>query len=460
MKSTAWRVTTVLLLSLFMGHATARADSAADTETSPPFEADAFEWAYGMVIDSIAVSGNVKTTSVAILREMESRVGTRLERTKLARDHRYITDLSSVATVGVEVYPIREGHCGINLAVKERPVVFLKLVYPVVEYNFNNERFRYGLRVNDRNFRSRLESFSLAYTRNSVGDDNAGIGWSTDWIGWRHIGLGAWMSYFHRGTVGNRLSIVEQSRISTAVSLPLTDSRIAFARLIGGLSLANNRLAASDTVNVDERLVSPSLGFALDTRDSPLRPTSGGLFFIDMQANRVVNGSGSTYYLLRNDIRLFGQILPSTVLAANSSLAYQYGKFPEYIRFGLGGAGTLRGYDDGSFEGNHRWTQSLELRITPFPTWVFSVPYAKIVDVTVSGVLFVDGGITWDNESEFDRDRWYAGYGFGLWVYSPFQDVVRIDVGFNQHDVADPLTGVTIREAHSAVFYFSTGTRF
>jgi outer membrane protein assembly factor BamA len=453
------RAALVLLLALLAGPTTVRADAAAAGE-SPGFEADAFDWAYGMVIDSITVSGNVKTTSVALLREMESRIGTRLEKAKLARDHRYLTDLSSVATVSVDVYPIREGHCGIALAVTERPVVFLKLVYPVVEYDFNNERFRFGMRVNDRNFRGRLESFSLAYTRNSVGDDHAGFGWGTDWIGWRHIGAGASMSYFHRGGVGEELSIVEQTRLSTALSLPLTDSRIAFARVIGGLMFANNRLGATGTTFEDEVLVSPSLGFAFDTRDSPLRPTSGGLFFIDTQASRVVNGGGSTYYLLRNDIRLFHEVLPHTVVAANSNLAYQFGEFPQYIRFGMGGAGTLRGYGDGQFEGNHRWIQSLEFRVTPFPTWVFSVPYAKVVDVTLSAVLFADGGITWDSEQDYRHDPWYLGYGFGLRIFSPFQDVVRIDVGFNEQDVTDKLRGQVIRRAGSAVFYFSTGLRF
>jgi outer membrane protein assembly factor BamA len=446
MKSIAWRAVTAFLLSLFIGNATAWAESAASAETSPPFEADSFVWAYGMVIDSISVSGNVKTHSIALLRVMESRVGTRLEKTKLARDHRYLTDMSSVATVSVDVYPVREGHCGLALKVVERPVVFLKLVYPIVEYDFNNERFRFGLRVNDRNFRRRLESFSLGYTRNSVGDDNAGIGWTTDWIGWSHIGLGAWVSYFHRGDVHEKLTIVEQSRVSTAASLPLTDSRIAFSRLIGGLMFAKNRLTAIGQPNEEEVLISPSLGFAYDTRDSPLRPTSGGQFFIDVQSTRVLNGNGSTYYLLRNDIRLFRELFPSTVLAANSNLAYQYGRFPHYIRFGMGGSGTVRGLGDGRFEGNHRWIQSLEFRITPFPTWVFSVPYAKIVDVTLSGVLFVDGGIVWDAEREFDTSRWHSGYGVGIRIFSPFQDVVRIDVGFNQ--------------AGAAVFYFSTGNRF
>jgi len=127
-------------------------------------------------------------------------------------------------------------------------------------------------------------------------------------------------------------------------------------------------------------------------------------------------------------------------------LAYQFGKFPEYIRFGMGGAGTLRGYANGEFEGAHRWFQSAELRVAPFPTWLFSVPYARSVDVTVAGTLFVDTGIVWDCEKNFTSERWHGGYGFGFIVYSPFQDVARGELGFNR-----------LGHVH---FYFSTGIRF
>jgi outer membrane protein assembly factor BamA len=69
-----------------------------------------------------------------------------------------------------------------------------------------------------------------------------------------------------------------------------------------------------------------------------------------------------------------------------------------------------------------------------------------VVDVSVSGVLFVDAGIVWDNDYNFDVNRWHAGYGVGLRVYSPFQDVVGIDLGFNRRG--------------DVIFYFSTGGRF
>jgi outer membrane protein assembly factor BamA len=446
MKFSTRRVVAALLLSLLFGTPTVNAESDMAGDVSASFEPAAFEWAYGQVIDSVSVKGDVKTKSFALLREMESRVGTRLDAVKLARDHRYITDLSSVATVKIEVYTIREGHCGIVLDVNERPLVFLKLIYPVLDYDFNNERFRFGLRINDRNFRRRLQSFTLGYTRNSIGDDNAYIGWSTRWIGWRHIGAAVDANFFRRGVLPPRLSIVEQTRVTTALSLPLTESRISFSQVIGTLSFADNRLGVAEEPLEDEVLISPSLGYAIDRRDSPLRPNRGEFFWVDVGANRVVNGPGSTYYQLRNDVRLFRPLGRHIVLAGRSNLAYQFGDYPEYIRFGMGGAGTLRGQAAGRFEGNHRWIQSFETRITPFSTWIFSVPYAKVVDVTVSTVLFVDAGIVWDNDATFHYNQWEFGYGAGLRIFSPFQDVVEISLGFSPDG-----------DTH---FYFRTGVNF
>ncbi len=446
MNSFAWRVLTALLLALLTAHPPVNADSDLASEISPEFDSDAYEWAYGQVIDTITVTGNAKTRSIALLREMELRVGNQLDPVKLKRDHRYLTDVSSIATVAIEVYPIREGHCGLQIAVTERPTIFLKLIYPIVEYNFNTNRFRYGLRINNRNFRKRLETLSAGFTRNSIGNENAHIGWQTRWIGWKHIGVGTWAQYFNRGQEQVRLSVLERASLTTSLSLPLTDSRMSFVQAIGSLTLAKNRLGYVGVESQHEWLVSPSLGFSIDRRDSPLRPTGGGMFWIDVQSNRVVNGNGSTYYQLRNDIRLYRSASRWLVFAGRSALAYQFGKFPEYIRYGMGGAGTIRGFSNGVFEGNHRWIQSFETRISPLPTWIFNVPYAKLIDLTVATVLFVDSGIVWDNEEDFDLDRWHSGFGFGLRVFSPFQDVVRLDLGFNKHG--------------GKYFYFGTGIVF
>ena len=221
MNSFARRVLTALLLALLTLHPPVNAESDLASEISPEFDPDAFEWAFGQVIDTITVTGNVKTRTIALLREMELRAGDQLDRIKLKRDQRYLTDLSSIATVVVDVYPVREGHCGLNITVTERPTIFLKLIYPIVEYNFNTNRFRYGLRVNNRNFRKRLETLSAGYTRNSVGDENASVGWQSRWIGLKHIGVGVWASYFSSGSEPVRLSVKEQTRLTTSRELAL-----------------------------------------------------------------------------------------------------------------------------------------------------------------------------------------------------------------------------------------------
>lgn len=420
--------------------------SADESEGGPNgFDSEEFGWAYGQLVDSITVSGNKRTKAFVILREMETRAGDRLYRQSLERDHRYLNDLSSFARVDIEVEFARPGACNVRVHVTERPTLLLRLIYPVLEYDFNRERLRYGVKWSDRNFRWRLESFSFDATRDSDDNDNVSLGWATRWIGWKHIGANGRVSYFHRSDVPTDLNIIEQVRVAGGISLPLTDSRIAFTQVLGGLSLAKNRLGQSGLPAQDEYLVSPTVGFLYDGRDSPLRPQRGSSFFVSVQTSRVVNGPGSTYYRLTNDIRFFRPINDFTVLGLHSNLGYQFGEFPEYIRFGLGGAGTLRGYSDGVFISAHRWIQSAEVRVSPLPRVYFRLPFAGLVDIRLSLVFFVDTGITWRNESDFALDNFHGGFGYGLRLYSPFQDVVRFDLGYTLRGEIKPYVSTGIR---------------
>ena len=438
-------ISLILLLSVYIPPTKAElisdADAAAQTFDSAPFE-----WAFGQVIDSITVYGNKQTKSIALLREMELRVGSTLTKEELERDQRYLSDLSSIASVDIEVVPLESGHCALRLRVKERPNLLIKLLYPVLEYDFDKDRAKYGVKLNDRNFRKQLENFSIDATRNSVKDDNAAIGWSTAWLGWRHIGLHARASYFHRSDAPVSASILEQVRLVTGVSLPLTKSRISFSQLLGSVALIRNRVGGADEPRETDVLISPVVGFRFDSRDSSLKPRRGEYFYVTVQASRVINGDGSTYYWLGNGLRVFRAVSDASVVALQSELAYQFGKYPEYFRFGMGGAGTLRGYASGIFRGAHRWYQSAEWRIFPFPKWFFTVPWVGLVDVQLAGVVFLDSGITWDNNAEFTSDRFHTGGGVGLRIYSPMQDAVRLDLGFNRRG--------------SVHGYFSTGIRF
>jgi len=443
MKYLAPRAVAILAASLLLASPAVHADSNSGSVLT---DADEFQWAHGRLIDSIYVVGNDKTQSYAIVREMESRVGMRLDPVAVARDQRYLTDLSNFVRVVIVVEPAGIDRCTLRVEVTERPTILVKLIYPILEYDFDRERLRYGLKWSDSNFRQRLESFSLDYTRNSVRDDNASVSWWSPWIGWRHIGVGGQVSYFHRNEPTDTKTIQERSRYAVGLSLPLTDSRISFAQLIGNVAIERNRLASVDDPSETQVVVSPLVGFRFDRRDSRLRPTEGVFFFVSTQLSRVVTGEGSTYHRLDNDLRLFHSLNDFTVLALFSNLSYQYGRYPSYTRFGLGGSGTLRGYSDGEFEGAHRWVQTAEFRLSPLPTKIFNVPFAGLVDASVSLVFFVDGGIVWQGTEGFTPDNYRGGFGMGVRLYSPLQDVIRLDLGYNRRGEVHP--------------YFSTGIRF
>jgi outer membrane protein assembly factor BamA len=418
-------------------------ESRADSQR---FDADAYRWAAGRTIDTVYVHGNTRVKAIAVVREMESAAGGRLDPRVVDRDQRYIGDLSPFATVAIHVEPIGEDRCVLHVVVTERPTLLLNLVYPVLDYDINSERFVYGLKWHDRNFRRRLEDLNLEVLRDNRENDNASVGWSTGWLGWRHIGLGARVSYFNRHEFSDEPTVVQQTRGQVSASVPLTESRIKFSQLIFGLALADNEIGFDQGSTRDELLLSPSIGFRYDDRDGTVKPRHGVYFYTNILSNRVFDEPGTNYYRLDNDVRLFHALDAYTVLAARSALSVQLGEYPEYIRFGIGGPGTIRGYERSDFRSAHRWVQSLELRILPWAKQLYRLPILGTTDFQFGLVAFVDTGIGWTEKSEFSYENFHSGFGVGVRLFSPIQDVVRVDVGYTRDGTIRP--------------YFSTGLNF
>ncbi|HEU4365965.1 MAG TPA: BamA/TamA family outer membrane protein [Candidatus Krumholzibacteria bacterium] len=418
-------------------------DSTAATQR---FESEAYQWAQGRLIDTVYVHGNTRVKSIAIQRELESRQGGRLDARSVDRDQRYVGDLSPFATVAIHVEPVGADRCVLHVVVTERPTLLLKLIYPVLDYDFNTERVVYGVKWYDRNFRRRLESFSLDARRDNRGNDSAGASWSTAWIGWKHVGAGANLTYLNRQEASSEPGIVEQTRGAVSLSLPLTESRIAFSQMIFGMGLARNRIGIRGEETRGENLLSPSLGFRFDDRDGSIKPRNGVYFFVNVLANQVINGAQDTYYRLDNDIRYFRPLDESTVIGLRSLATIQLAEYPDYIRFGIGGPGTIRGYERSEFRSAHRWVQSLELRIMPWPKLLYRIPFIGISDFQLGLVAFVDTGIGWTESGEFHYDNFHSGFGMGLRLFSPIQDVLRVDFASTPRGGLRP--------------YFSTGASF
>ncbi len=435
---------TVAVLALLAAVGSSHVASRAATQAR--FDADAYRWAQGRIIDTVYVHGNTRVKTIAVLREMESRPGFPLDAVAVDRDQRYLGDLSPFASVAIHVEPIGEDRCALSVVVTERPTLLLKLIYPVLDYDVNTERISYGLKWDDRNFRRRLENFTLDVRRDNRDNDAAAAAWSTSWIGWKHVGVGARASYFNRREPTSEPTVIEQLRGAANVSVPLTESRISFSQIIAGVAIADNHVGTNDSNAEREKLLSPSFGFRYDGRDGTVKPRHGGYFYVNMTTNRVLNGEGSSYYRLDNDIRYFYALDRSTVVGVRSLASIQMGEYPDYIRFGIGGPGTIRGYERSDFRSAQRWVQSLELRVNPWAKRLYKLPILGTTDFQFGLVAFVDTGIGWTTESEFKLDNFHSGFGVGARMFSPIQDVIRVDVGFTAEGTIRP--------------YFSTGTNF
>jgi outer membrane protein assembly factor BamA len=414
--------------------------------SSTRFDALAYQWAQGRTIDSVLVHGNVRVKTIAILREMESQPGRKLDALAVDRDQRYVGDLSPFATVDIHIEPIGDDRCILHVVVTERPSLLLQLIYPVLAYDFNTERITYGLKWDDRNFRRRLEQFGIDAVRDNHNNNSASVGWSSGWVGWKHLGVGARGSYFDRNEPTSTPTIFKQARLQTNLNIPLTESRIAFSQVLTGLAYTNNRIGVNAVDTQEEELISPSLGFRFDDRDASLKPRRGTLFYTNVLSNFVTRGTGKDYYRIDNDIRFFHPLDETTVLGLRSALTVQLADYPDYIRLGIGGPGTIRGYERSDFRSAHRWIQSAELRLSPFPKVLYKLPFVGLADFQVGLVLFADTGIGWTQRTEFKYDNFHSGFGMGVRLFSPIQDVLRIDVGYSAKGRVRP--------------YFSTGMNF
>ena len=119
------------------------------------------------------------------------------------------------------------------------------------------------------------------------------------------------------------------------------------------------------------------------------------------------------------DYRYYLKAGGQNVLAFDFGAGYAWGDMPLSQRFSMGGADTLRGYEDDQFRGNSFLRGTMEYRM----------PIVK----KVQGVLFVDSGYAWDKRDEtmFDMGLIKVGYGLGIRINSPLGPI-KLDYGIGE----------------------------
>ena len=170
-----------------------------------------------------------------------------------------------------------------------------------------------------------------------------------------------------------------------------------------------------------------------DSRDNIYDPTRGRRISYTAQWAGHGLGGDFDFYKFTAEARMYKKLGSKNVLAFRARGGFIQGDAPYSQLFTLGGADSLRGYEDDQFRGKYMYNATLEFRF----------PIVK----KVSGVLFTDIGDAWDapNVTWYNSKKTFNyGVGAGVRVTTPIGPV-KLDYGVGKH---------------KNKFHFSFGTQF
>jgi len=173
-----------------------------------------------------------------------------------------------------------------------------------------------------------------------------------------------------------------------------------------------------DTIDAKDRERAITFNLRSDYRDNFLYPTKGTVFTLTSKVVPKILGATQYYYKFETSFSQYINLFGPLVFAYRGKLGWMdtfYGEeTPNYEKFFLGGATSLRGWEDTKFNpngGNIKVLTNAEIRFPLF--WI------------LGGEIFIDGGsLTSDIKSLYTAYRWDAG--FGLTIATPLGPI-RID---------------------------------
>lgn len=176
------------------------------------------------------------------------------------------------------------------------------------------------------------------------------------------------------------------------------------------------------------RLSSISIGLIQDFRDDPMDPTRGTYRSISVENAGSFMGGDNDFRQIVGELRAYRPFGKRAVIATRLMAGTSFGDLPLFEAFSVGGANTLRGYEEDRFRGRK--------------FVLFNAEYRHRVTKNLTGVLFVDvgdafGGVFRTPIPGFeigaeDQDL-NAHYGVGIGVRVKTQiGPLRLDVGFGE----------------------------
>lgn len=424
-----------------------------DLQVQPAGELD-LKFAEG-IINEIKVTGNEDTQDYVIRREITLKHGQLYNFKRMEEDLRRVYNLNYFEDINIKYEPAPDDASKVNviIAVKEKQTGSFQL-----SAGWSNRDGPLGmLSLKKDNIFGRGQSVSadLTISKNWAAELN----YFNPWVDEEHTSFGS--SVYARRYYNYYAQVLEERQgLALSFGRPLFGQDPVTAQWRGAARIRTERVnlkgvnAAGDdyTEPVDTgsgKAVAPgagsgrtadlstTLGYTVtfDSRDYLLSPNTG--WFNTYSLDQYVPGLGDlSMTRLQLDVNRYVPLWFGHTLAMGWKLGTLQtllgGGVPAYERFYSTGAYLIRGWSESPSSSYMTNLGTLGTTFSGDSFTLGSLEYRFPIVNILSGVLFADSGIFWDqSKKNFSLDRTRSGYGAGIRVNTPLGPL-RLDLGLQK----------------------------
>lgn len=407
-------------------------------------------------IDSIRVTGNKKTKTVVVLRELREKPGDVFDGNRLQKELTKVYNLGLFDEVGpYDLIPTDVGRVIVSIPVTEK-----RSGQVSVGVGYSSRSKLVGrAELAENNFRGLGERASIMWEVGGISSESSlDLGFFEPYVDKHHTS--ADIDLFDRavyrfssdtfgGDVGNNNTYIER-HVGGVLGFhrPLSDTFNAGASFRYENVRANDVEVPPQDVFIRQTGTVGAIGLSgvLNTRDNDFSPAGGAYRSVSLEAgiadtSTVNNAPGPlqpgrhSFQKVGLDLRQYMSLQgprtpgkfnePKKVVAVRLLMGFTNSDVPFFEQYFLGGSESLRAYQTDRYWGNNLALFQGELRI----------PMGK--DNNVQGVLFADAGDAWGSiyhDPQLQQHQQFtltSDFGLGVRLVTPVGPI-RLDYGFGQ----------------------------
>lgn len=381
------------------------------------------------VLEGIVVKGNEKTKDYVITREMKLKPGEAFNVKDARRSMQKVYNLGYFEDVNMKLNPGKDP----NAVVLETSVVEQKTGTFSIGGGYSKSDGLIGIiELGDNNFKGTGDKVKLHWEfGGEASNKNYEVGYTRPWLDSKQTSFNfnfydmtnEYSDYYDNG--GLR-STYDKKRHGWDITLGRPQGEYAqnyitlkhrqddYVGWVEGIDYAANTDPVYNQQYLEDNFGttrSVTLAHILDSRDNVFNPTEGQRLSLTAEFAGRAFGGDFNFNKYTVEDRQYLKVGRDHVVALRAMMGYADGHMPDSGKFAVGGADTLRGYNDDQFKGDKMLTATAEYRF----------PVAK----KVQGVVFTDIGKAWNGEG-YKLNDLEASAGVGVRVTTPIGPI-RID---------------------------------